>query len=165
MRDSLGEDRDYLYERRLVENEPQQQIWHGDQAVKQIQAAIKKSKNGPGDPKTYCVDFDSVLAHHETGDPLDKIGEPLTPGIQMAKRIKAAGHKLVILTARPQPMHETINGWLKGQGVRADEVTNVKPPAEMYIDDRAVAWPKNYGGQAHVFTSKRNVHGHGRTKR
>lgn len=152
---SLGEDRDYLYERRLLENEPQQRIYQGDQAVRQIQAAIKKSRNGPDDPKTYCMDFDGVLFHHESGWPLDKIGEPLEPGIRMAKRIKAAGHKLVVLTARPQNQHETISGVLKGQGVRPDSVTNVKPPAEMYIDDRAVAWPKNYGGQSHVFTSKK----------
>jgi hypothetical protein len=66
----------------------------------------------------------------------------------MAQRIKAAGHRLVILTARPKDTHHAIEGWLKGNGVRADQITNVKPPAEAYIDDRAIEWPKNHGSDA-----------------
>lgn len=143
---ALGEDRDSLYEQRMQREAPKQTVFRGNDAVNAIASQIKKSKNGPGEPKTYCMDFDGVLAHHETGDPIDKIGKPLKPGISMAKHIKASGHRLVILTARPKEMHETILGWLKGNGVRPDDVTNVKPPAEIYIDDRAVSWPKNHRG-------------------
>jgi hypothetical protein len=155
---SLGEDRDLLYEKRLGEQEPQQTVFKGNDAVRKLNDAIKKANpRSAKDPKTYCMDLDGVLLHHETGWPIEKFGEPLTPGIQMAKRIKAAGHRLVILTARPKNLHHTIEGILKGVGVKADQVTNMKPPAEVYVDDRAIQWPKNYGAQAHVFTSKREA--------
>lgn len=137
-------DPDILYERRLME---QQQMVSGnpDAKIQQIANQIPKAPQTGG--YTVCMDFDGVLDHHETNDPIDKIGAPLSPGIQLAKRIKAAGHRLVILTARPPEMHDTIMGWLKGQGVKADDVTNVKPPAALYIDDRAAEWPQNYAGQ------------------
>jgi len=139
-------DPEIYYERRLAE---QNQLAQGNasqaiQKVKQIAAQIPKAPQTGG--YTVCMDFDGVLDHHNTEDPIDKIGEPLEPGIQLAKRIKKAGHRLVILTARPEQMHNTILGWLKGQGVKADEVTNVKPPAAMYIDDRAAEWPRNFNG-------------------
>ena len=142
----LGLDRDHLYERRLREQQPAQTHFQGQDAIKRLNDAIKPVQEQPNqNPKTYCMDFDGVLHQHETGQGPGPLGEPLSPGLQMAKRIKAAGHKLVILTARPRDQHHTIHGWLKGHGVRADEVTNVKPPAEMYIDDRAEHWPRNAG--------------------
>jgi hypothetical protein len=144
----LGFDRDHLYERRLREQQPAQTHFQGQDAIKRLNDAIKPVQEQPHqNPKTYCMDFDGVLHQHETGEGPGPLGEPLSPGLQMAKRIKAAGHKLVILTARPRDQHHTIHGWLKGHGVRADEVTNVKPPAEMYIDDRAEHWPRNAGAK------------------
>lgn len=137
-------DLDLLYERRLIEQQ-NRVSGNPDAAVQHIASQIPKAPQSGG--YTVCMDFDGVLNHHEVGDPVEKIGAPLTPGIQLAKRIKQAGHRLVILTARPEQMHDTIDGWLRGQGVRADEVTNVKPPAALYIDDRAEKWPQNYAGQ------------------
>jgi len=137
-------DADLLYERRLLEQE--QQI-HPD-PVTQIQYIQKQLPRAGGQGKDYtvCMDFDGVLSFHRTGDSIDKIGPPLQPGIQLAKRIVASGLKLVVLTARPEQMHDTILGWLKGQGVKAYEVTNIKPPAALYIDDRAEKWPQNFTG-------------------
>src|ERR1700722_1467806 len=106
----LGEDSGQLYEERLRRERPKKTIFHGQEAIDKINEAIQKGPPDKGDAKTYCVDFDGVLSHHESGWPLEKIGPPLSPGIKMAKRIKAAGHRLVILTARPKHMHETING-------------------------------------------------------
>jgi hypothetical protein len=144
--ESTGFDRDYLYERRLREQQPQQTVFKGEDAIRRLNDAIKPVNQQPNqNPKTYAVDFDGVLHEHHTGDGPGPLTNPLSPGIQFAKRIKAAGHKLVILTARPQQQHETIKGWLKGQGVKADDVTNIKPPAAMYVDDRAVRWPRNAG--------------------
>ena len=146
MTEPLGYDRDYLYERRLQEQQPAQNHFQGEDAIRRLSDAIKPVQEAPNrNPLTYAMDFDGVLHHHHTGDGPGRLTEPLLPGIQLAKRIKAAGHKLVILTARPPDQHDTIQGWLKGHGVKADEVTNVKPPAEMYIDDRAEHWPRNAG--------------------
>ncbi len=139
----VGDDDCLLYDQRLREQEPTQSHLKGGEAVRAIAAAVQPAN--PKEEKTYCVDFDGVLAFHNTGDPIDQIGQPLGPGIKLAKQIKAAGHRLVILTARPKNQHHTIEGWLKGHGVRADLVTNEKPPAEVYIDDRAARWPRNHG--------------------
>jgi hypothetical protein len=116
-------------------------ILQGQQVVDHINKLLKKSKQPLGN--TACMDFDGVLAYHETGDPITKIGEPLKPGIDLAKQIVRQGYKLVVLTARPIKMQDEISDWLKKQGVKA-QVTNVKPPAELYIDDRAIRYPKNF---------------------
>lgn len=116
-------------------------IIQGQEIVDHINKLLQKSKEPLGN--TVCMDFDGVLARHETGDPITKIGEPLTPGINLAKQIIKQGYRLVVLTARPTKMQDEISDWLKKQGVKA-QVTNVKPPAELYIDDRAIRYPKNF---------------------
>jgi ribonucleotide monophosphatase NagD (HAD superfamily) len=136
---SLGFDDDLLYETRLLREHQQGE----DLLISKIAEQIKPAKE---QPKTYTMDMDGVLAHHESHWPPEKIGKLLKPGIEMAKRIKAAGHKLVILTAKPKSVHGKIKALLAKQGVQVDDVTNVKPPAELYLDDRAEKWPRNYAG-------------------
>ena len=106
-----------------------------------LQEEIKEEK-----PGTCCMDFDGVLCHHESEWPIENIGEPLKPAIELAKFIKACGHKLVILTSRPTRTFEAVSGWLEANGVEVDEVTNTKPPAFLYIDDRARKYPRNFAG-------------------
>lgn len=140
---SLGWDRDHLYERRLMEQEPTQTHFSGEEAVKKLLQVVDSYEK----PSTVAMDFDGVIAFHKTEWPPEKIGPPLKPGIEVAKRIKAAGHKLVILTAKPKSVHKKIKKWMAEQGVQVDDVTNTKPPAEIYIDDRGMRYPRNYKGK------------------
>jgi len=93
--------------------------------------------------KTACVDFDGVLAYHEEGWPITKVGKPLKAGVTLVRNLKAKGYRVVVLTARPKELHSHLGAWLRNNGFQVDAVTNVKPPAEFYIDDRAIRWRKN----------------------
>jgi hypothetical protein len=136
----LGFDTDNLYETRLLREQRQKE----DLLVSKLASTIKPAKE---EPKTYAMDADGVLIYHESEWPPEKIGPPLKPGIEIAKRIKAAGHKLVILTAKPKSCHAKLKAALAKEGVQVDDITNTKPPAELYIDDRAIRWPRNYRGK------------------
>jgi phosphoserine phosphatase len=102
-------------------------------------------KTEPKGIGTACVDLDGTLLYHESGWPIDRLGEPLDPGVRLVKRLKAAGKRVVILTARKPEMHKRIEAHLRRYNIPFDEVTNVKPPADAYYDDKAVRWPKNDG--------------------
>lgn len=89
--------------------------------------------------RTVCLDFDGTLTMDEPYMPGIAQAAP-RPGVQRAvRRLHEAGYRLVVLTARPPA--ETI-AWLHDQGLLPliAEVTNTKPPAVAYIDDRAVAF-------------------------
>jgi hypothetical protein len=123
----------------------------GQEAVNHINRQLRKfAKSHPG--KTICVDFDSVVAHHEEHYPLHHIGKALGPGINIIKTAKKLGLKPVILTARPKQFHDKLEDFLKSVGAAAP-VTNEKPPALMYIDDRAERYPKNFDGKMKSFES------------
>lgn len=124
----------------------------GQQVVDHInQQLLKLSRTHPG--KNVCIDFDSVLAHHEEGDPLHAIGEALEPGINIVKTVRKLGLNPIILTARPQQFHQKMAAFLASQGAQAP-VTNVKPPALMYIDDKAERYPANFGARVESFESE-----------
>ena len=124
-------------------------ILHGQEIVDHINSQLKKfGKSDPG--KTVCVDFDSVLAKWESGDSIEEIGEALGPGIQLTQRIKKLGLKPVVLTARPKRLHSKLEDFLKSKGAAAP-VTNVKPPALMYVDDKGEKWPENFDRQMESF--------------
>jgi Inorganic Pyrophosphatase len=88
--------------------------------------------------ETVAVDFDGVLAAKQTPFVKGEMGEPLQKGFALVRALKRAGYRVVILTARQETPQ--VKTWLAKQGLRVDDVTNVKPPAIAYIDDRAVEW-------------------------
>jgi hypothetical protein len=51
---------------------------------------------------------------------------------------------IVVLTSRPREQHAEIFMELLRHGFPIEHVTNVKPPAEAYLDDKAVRIPKNW---------------------
>ncbi len=87
---------------------------------------------------TACVDLNGVLDHFQgwTGKyedyPVRDDARKLLVGLQ------DRGYRVVILTARTNL--EGVHNWLADNGLAewVDEVTNIKPPAYIYIDDRAV---------------------------
>jgi hypothetical protein len=88
---------------------------------------------------TLCVDFDGTMTlagPYEPGVP--SIG--VQPGTRRAlAEWVAEGYRIVVLTARNTA---DVWPWLAGHGLTqfVDEVTNTKPPAVAYIDDRAVSF-------------------------
>jgi len=80
-----------------------------------------------------CVDFDGTIAEYggswddPPGDPIPYAREFLTALAEFAE--------VVILTARDPA---AVRAWLRQHHFPLLHVTNVKPPAMAYIDDRAV---------------------------
>ncbi len=98
-----------------------------------------------------CVDLDGTLAYYTNWKGMEgRLGEP-RPGAKefLVNLCKFA--KVIIYTARLAEKHKSpetyvlIERWLDKHGMHYDEiyVGSGKPIAEAFVDDRAVAIPKN----------------------
>jgi hypothetical protein len=102
------------------------------------------------EPGVAAIDLDSVLLKHESADGTSRLGRPLRLGLRLCRLLKRKGYKIVVLTARPDNWpgegitFSQIKSYLYQHGFRVDHVTNVKPVANFYFDDRAVRVPKNW---------------------
>lgn len=84
-----------------------------------------------------AIDFDGVL--HDAKNPIEgrRMGPPMPDAIEGMKKLQSEGYRLIIHSVRAgNPKH--IEDWCKYYGVPYDEVTNVKPIALWYIDDRGI---------------------------
>lgn len=76
--------------------------------------------------------------------------EPLPGAAERIRELRAAGHYIIIVTARNMATCESNLGkvmknigkitldWLEQQGIEYDEIYFGKPNAHVYVDDRAV---------------------------
>lgn len=93
--------------------------------------------------KTIALDFDGVLSAYTGWKGPEVLDPPLPGAIDALRRYLEADFALVIFTTRADtPEGATrIRNWLIDAGLSAAEqnqieVTNLKPPAWLYIDDR-----------------------------
>lgn len=88
-----------------------------------------------------AIDFDGVLARNTWPSPA--LGEPDPDAIEMVKHYYSRGCEVIVFTARPASHHERIRQWLAENSIfyAVYDVTNIKPVASVYVDDRAVRWP------------------------
>jgi DNA-directed RNA polymerase subunit RPC12/RpoP len=89
-----------------------------------------------------CVDCDSVILYHERDEHL-KVGKVLREGRMLVNLLQKLGWRVVVLTARAK-RHQELLTYLHKRNVWADKVTNVKPYADAYFDDKAVRVSKNW---------------------
>lgn len=96
-----------------------------------------------------CIDLDGVICHlKKEGQTYDKL-EPMPGALEKLQALKAAGHYIIIQTARHMKTCEgnvgrvqarigaaTLN-WLEKHKVPYDEIYFGKPWAQIYIDDNA----------------------------
>ena len=94
---------------------------------------------------TVALDFDGVLSNytgwHGHSAPLDP---PVDGAMQAIRDYQDAGFEVVIYTTRADSAKsvQRIIDWLKEWGLETHrvnkiDITSLKPPAVMYIDDRA----------------------------
>ena len=95
-------------------------------------------------PMTACVDLDGVLLYHRSEWGTSRLGRVLPLGRKLCRLLRAKGYKITVLTSRPRKQHLLIWTHLLSHAVFVDDVTNLKPPATFYFDDRAVKVPKNW---------------------
>ena len=94
--------------------------------------------------KTIVFDFDGVIHSYSSGwQGEDIIPDEPVPGIKEAiNDIRASGYEVVIVSTRCSSMvgMVAINTWLKNHNIEVDRLTAAKPPAIVYIDDRAICF-------------------------
>lgn len=96
--------------------------------------------------KTVVFDFDGVVHSYTSGwKGTNVIPDPPVDGIEKAlKDIHDAGYEVVIVSTRcsTQSGVDAINLWLYKNNLAqyVDKVCKEKPPAIVYIDDRAICF-------------------------
>lgn len=101
---------------------------------------MKYPKHDPHHP-VIAVDFDGVLAENTWPSP--DLGTPDYDAIRLVTHYERQDCEIVIFTARPESHFPRIWKWLERLGLdyAVYDVTNKKPQACLYFDDRAVRWP------------------------
>jgi len=98
----------------------------------------------PAGPGIVCVDLDSVLVYHNSDWGNTHVGRVLPFGRKLCQLLRGHGKRIIVLTARPREQHHAIWNFLCARGFGVEDVTNIKPAAQAYFDDRAVRIPKNW---------------------
>jgi hypothetical protein len=101
--------------------------------------------------KIVCFDFDGVLASYTEWD--GGIGDPIPGGLDLIRRCRKAGYKIIISTCRTHPQHDNqiqqyyeIIDWLRVYEVPWDKIDlEGKPTAHVYIDDRGLSFDQSAG--------------------
>ena len=104
----------------------------------------KQNKRRKTMKKTVVFDFDGVIHSYTSGWKREDI-IPDTPvlGIKEAiSEIRKAGYEVVVVSTRCATNKgiEAVNKYLFENGIVVDRVCKEKPPAIVYIDDRAICF-------------------------
>jgi hypothetical protein len=89
---------------------------------------------------TYCFDIDGTICT----DPQGEYGkaEPHREMVAVINRLRSEGHRILIFTARGSgtglDWKELTERQLAAWGVGYDRLYFGKPPADVYVDDKAV---------------------------
>lgn len=99
--------------------------------------------------KTVVFDFDGVIHSYTSGwKGEDVIPDPPVKGITQAiQLIRNAGYEVVVVSTRcaTQKGLEAVQKYLADNGIEVDRVCKEKPPAIVYIDDRAICFDGDSG--------------------
>lgn len=94
--------------------------------------------------KTVVFDFDGVIHSYTSGwKGASVIPDPPVPGIKEAiSDIRCAGYEVVVVSTRCATIegHGAVRAWLIDNEIEVDAVKMEKPPAVVYIDDRAICF-------------------------
>lgn len=89
--------------------------------------------------KTIAVDFDGVIHKYSEGWKDGSIyDDPVEDSIKMIKLLKHKGYEIIVFTAREANQLIEVTDWLIYNGFPNLTVTNIKPQAIAYIDDRGI---------------------------
>lgn len=89
-----------------------------------------------------CVDLDSVILRHNRDEGYH-LGPVLPLGRKLVQLLQRKGWRVVVLTSRDRG-HQQILSYLNRSNVWPESVTNRKPYADVYFDDKAARVPKNW---------------------
>lgn len=101
-----------------------------------------------------CIDVDGVLCELRTADQSYADVRPLPGAVERMKSLKAAGHYLILCTARHmKTCHSNVGlvvarqgkalfDWLAAHDIPYDELWFGKPHADVYLDDNALRFTR-----------------------
>lgn len=96
---------------------------------------------------TVVFDFDGVIHSYESGwKGATIIPDPPVPGIAKAIHdIREAGYEVVVVSTRCSSKEgiAAIKKYMEMYDIEYDQVCKEKPPAKVYIDDRAICFDGN----------------------
>lgn len=97
--------------------------------------------------KTIVFDFDGVIHSYKSGwKGAEVIPDPPVPGIKHAiKKLRRNGYEVAVVSSRcaTNAGMEAIIRYLSDNEIVVDKVCKEKPPAVVYVDDRAVCFDGN----------------------
>lgn len=90
-----------------------------------------------------AIDYDGVIHDYKNPPPGRKMGPPIEGAKEALTEFKRQGHTVIIHTVWIPETHATIAKWMEYFDIPYDSITNIKPNAACYIDDKAIhftAW-------------------------
>lgn len=97
--------------------------------------------------KTVVFDFDGVIHSYTSGwQGKTIIPDPPVHGIDSTIcKLREEGYEVVIVSARSdsEDGRLAIKEWLNKYGITVDKISSTKPPALVYVDDRAICFNGN----------------------
>jgi NLI interacting factor-like phosphatase len=90
-----------------------------------------------------CVDLDGVLNQFDGWKGADYFHPPRPGAREFLQRLNESGYEVIVFTVRWKPHVEQ---WLSDNGLAefVSVVTDRKPPAHVYVDDRAVCFDGDF---------------------
>lgn len=93
---------------------------------------------------TVVFDFDGVIHSYTSGwGGVNTIPDPPVPGIREAiAEIRNAGYRVVVVSTRCSELEGmmAIRKFMDENNILVDDISSHKPPALVYIDDRAICF-------------------------
>ena len=99
--------------------------------------------------QTVVFDFDGVVHSYISGwKGLTEIPDPPVEGIKDCIKLLREKYRVVIVSSRSANLtgRRAIEDWLEKYGIEVDDVCCEKPPAIVYIDDRAICFDGDVKG-------------------
>ncbi len=120
----------------------------------------EKGRFGKDGKTTICVDLDGVLAKYDGWKGVEHIGDPIDGAREFLTQLRDLPAKVVIYTTRVNASMENgrdkaaltqlVADWLDKHDLPYDEIAedDGKPPADAYLDDRAITVQPQLDGDA-----------------
>ena len=92
---------------------------------------------------TVVLDFDGVIHSYTSGwKGIDVIPDPPVPGIRAAIDSLREKYSVVVVSARCRDPKgkEAVRRWLSLWEITVEDIASQKPPARVYVDDRAICF-------------------------
>lgn len=113
--------------------------------------------------KTIVFDFDGVIHKYSKGWQDGTIYDTANDNIkEVIKELRSNGYEVVIVSTRCSTEEgiNNINKWLQNNSIVVDKVCKEKPPALVYVDDRAICYDPmstNLYSQITQFTPNQDI--------